>query len=95
MSNNTEDKLFRWFVMGWMSLSGVFLFLFMGLFFLGFDTDDIINNIWFIPPALLVLLIYSYVKHKDVLLKRLCIAFMIVGLPCLLLMFIAPMMMWV
>lgn len=94
MSHSSENSLFRLFVAGWMSLGGVVLFLYVSLMILGLGHDAIGNIMCFLPLLLLSLLIYSYVNGKDALLKKLSYTYMIVGIPCLLLMFIAPMMMW-
>ncbi|HEV2614948.1 MAG TPA: hypothetical protein VGV92_09665 [Gammaproteobacteria bacterium] len=93
MSTSSESSLFRLFVVGWMSLSGVGIFLLMLLSFLDISQSSMANIMCVIPLFLLGLLIYAYVKSKDVLLRRLCYSYMIIGIPCLLLMFIAPMMM--
>lgn len=93
MSQSSENHLFRLFVMGWMSLMGVIVFLFMALDFLGFSEDVTGDLMCILPILLFSLLVYSYVKSKDVLLKRLCYGYMMVGIPCILLMFIAPMLM--
>lgn len=90
MSYPSENGLFRLFVVGWMSLTGVIVFLFMGLDFIGLSQDAVGNLMCFVPVILLSVLIYSYVKGKDVLLKRLCYVYMGIGLPCILAMFIAP-----
>lgn len=90
MNHQSENNLFRLFVVGWMSLTGVVLFLFMGLDFLGLSHDTIGNLMCFIPIILLSVLIYSYVKGRDVLLKRLCYVYIGIGIPCILAMFIVP-----
>lgn len=95
MSTSSENSLFRLFVVGWMSLSGVGICLFMALSLLDVSQSAMANMMCVIPLFLLGLLIYAYVKSKNVLLKRLCYGYMIIGIPCLLLMFIAPMMMGV
>lgn len=94
MSSQSENSLFRWFVMGWMSIAGVMVFLYMAMSFLGIDGDDIGNFLGFAPLLLLGLLIYSYVKGRDILLKRLCMIYVFIGVPFILLMFVMPMFMW-
>ncbi len=93
MSENLEGQLFRLFVMGWLSLTGVLIFLLMALEFLGLSQDVIADLMCLFPIILLGVLIYAYVKGKDNLLKRLCYGYMCVGIPCILMMFIAPLMM--
>ena len=92
--SNTENNLFRWFVMGWMSIAGVVMFLYMGLSFLGVGEDGLKNMLCFAPLSLLGGLIYCYVKNKDKLLKKLCLIYVIIGVPFMMLMFIAPIVMW-
>ncbi|MDX2164659.1 MAG: hypothetical protein SFW07_04485 [Gammaproteobacteria bacterium] len=91
MSSVPENQLFRLFVLGWMSLTGVIIFFLMGLEFLGLSQDAVADLMCVIPIILLGLLIYAYVKGKNQLLRRLCYGYMTVGIPCILLMFIAPM----
>lgn len=93
MSRDSESRLFRLFVVGWMSLTGVVIFLLMMLEFLNLSQDSIADMMCVFPVILLGFLVYAYVKGKDVLLKRLCYSYMVVGIPCVLLMFIVPMMM--
>ena len=93
MNTVSENQLFRLFVIGWMSLTGVVIFILMALEFLGLGQDAVADLMCVIPIILLGVLVYAYVKGKDGLLRRLCYGYMIVGIPCILMMFIAPLMM--
>lgn len=90
-----ESSEFRWFVLAWMSLTGVILFIFTGLNLLGVSETGIKSIVGFFPMMLLGLLIYSYIKHKNHLFKKLCYVYIGIGLPCIVAMFVAPMMVWV
>lgn len=95
MNINKDGSDFRWFVIAWMSLAGVYLFVYLTLNLLSFPEYGLKIIVGVLPMILLSLLIYSYIKNKANLFKRLCYVYIGIGLPCILVMFVAPMMLWI
>lgn len=89
-----EESIFRWFVLAWMSLTGVIIFVYTGLGLVGVGEIKVKYIMGILPVILLGLLIYSYIKHKNNIFKIVCYVYIGIGLPSIAVMFFAPMMVW-